>query len=240
MPLLERPVAQERGDEARLAGAARAGHGHPAARRQAQAHAVEGAGEAGVVAQGGVGEGDVGHARRDGATGRPGRAPGPARPRARRGARPRPAPPSERATASGTPGTVSKVANAASGSTATMTWPRWWACTAATPVRQHGGHRDGEADLNEQRRRGAEAGVAALAARRSGCRAPRRRARRRVVGAEGEQLGCPGQRVDHLGGERAGERGHLLVAAAAPGEQGGHGQGDEQRERRGPGRPRGG
>ena len=28
----------------------------------------------------------------------------------------------------------------------------------------------------------------------------------RRVGAEGEELGCPGQRVDDLGGQRAGER----------------------------------
>ena len=101
--VLERPVAQERGDEARLAGAARAGHGHPAAGRQPQAHPVEGAGKAGVVAQGGVGEGHLGHARRPAATGRPGRRPGPARPRARRGAAAAARTSSERATASGDP-----------------------------------------------------------------------------------------------------------------------------------------
>ena len=60
--VLEWPVAQQRGDQARLAGAARAGHGDPAAGRQPHAHRVEGAGKAGVVAQGGVGENHVRHA----------------------------------------------------------------------------------------------------------------------------------------------------------------------------------
>ena len=60
------------------------------------------------------------------------------------------------------------------------------------------------------------------------------------VGAEGEQLGRPGQRVDDLGGQGAGEGGHLRVPAAAPGEQRGHGQGDQEREAEGQRRPTGG
>ena len=102
--------------------------------------------------------------------------------------------------------------------------------------RQHGRHGDAEADLNEQCRPGREAGVAAL--QRVGTEAEfLHRAEEARLGAEGEQLGRPGQRVDDLGREGAGERGHLVVAAAAPGEQRGHGQRDEEREAEGDARP---
>ena len=62
---------------------------------------------------------------------------------------------------------------------------------------QHGRDRDAEADLNEQCRSGPEAGMAALQ-----CVAAEAelfdRAQEPSLGAEGEQLGCPRQRVDDL------------------------------------------
>ena len=87
--VLEGPEAQERGDEARLAGAARAGDGDPAAGGHPQADAVEGAGQARPVAEGGVLEGHLGHAGRRARRERRGRARGRAPPRARRAGRPR-------------------------------------------------------------------------------------------------------------------------------------------------------
>ena len=102
--------------------------------------------------------------------------------------------------------------------------------------RQHGRDCDAEADLNEQCRSGPEAGMAAL--QRVGTEAELLdRAQEARLGAEGEQLGRPGQRVDDLGREGAGECGHLLVSAAAPGEQRGDGQRDEEGEAEGERRP---
>ena len=76
--------------------------------------------------------------------------------------------------------------------------------------------------------------------RSASLRSPRSSTARRNarVGAEGKQFGRPGQGVDDLGRERARERGHFLVPAAAPGEERGHGQGDQQREAEGDGSPR--
>ena len=119
--VLERPVAQQRGDEARLAGAARAGDGDPAAGRQPHAHRVEGPWKAGVVAQGGVGESHVRHARRPAAAGSAGSRTGTGTSSSAKSRRAEARTSSERATAKGTAGTVSNVANAARGSTATMT-----------------------------------------------------------------------------------------------------------------------
>ena len=102
---LEGPEAQEGGDEARLAGAARAGDGDPAAGGHPHGDAVEGAGQARSVAEGGVLEGHLGHAGRRRRRERRGRARGraPSSSAKSRSAEARTA--RARATASGTPGT---------------------------------------------------------------------------------------------------------------------------------------
>ncbi len=102
--------------------------------------------------------------------------------------------------------------------------------------REGGRHGDGDADLDHQRRRGAEVGVAVLEGVRTGTELLDGR-QHGVVSPEGQQLGRAGQRVDHLRRERPGQGGHLVVAAAAPGQQGGHGQGDGQRHTEGEGGP---
>ena len=64
------------------------------------------------------------------------------------------------------------------------------------------------------------------------------RAQDGAVGAEGQELGRPGERVDDLRRERARERRQLVVATAAPREQRRHGEREGQRDRerqRGPG-----
>ena len=114
----------------------------------------------------------------------------------------------------------------------------WCACTAATPVASTAVTATPGRACMSRVAPVAEAGVAPLAARRNGAPSSSTAPRRRVVGAEGEQLGRPGQGVDDLGREGAGERGHLVVAAAAPGEQRGHGQRDQEREAEGQGGPR--
>ena len=118
-----------------------------------------------------------------------------------------------------------------------MTWPRWWAWTAATPVASTAVTATAEADLNEQLPPRCRGGRGGAPARPCGAPSSSTAPQEAGVGAEGEQLGRPGQRVDDLGGQGAGERGHLLVAAAAPGEQGGHGQRDQERDAEGERRP---
>ena len=117
-----------------------------------------------------------------------------------------------------------------------MTWPRWCAWTAATPSASTAGDRSGEAHLDDQRRGRGQARVAALERVRSVAELLDG-AQRGVVGPEGQQLGRAAQRVDHLGRQRAGQRGHLVVAAAPPGEQRRHDQGDGEREAEGEGGP---
>ncbi len=158
--LLEGPIAQERGDEARLAGATRAGDRSPTSGGEAEVDAVEGAGQARPVAEGGVRRR---RRRAPPALGRreprgPRTGTGTSSRAKRRSAEARTA--SARATASGTPGTVSKVASTARGSTATMTWPRWCAWTAATPSARTSGDGRGEADPDDERGGGGQARVA--------------------------------------------------------------------------------
>ena len=136
---------------------------------------------------------------------------------------------SERATARGTPGTVSKVASAASGSTATMTWPRVWSCTAATP-RASTVH----SATAWQRAITRPAAVARPAWRRSSASARAAVCAMAASAAssapKASSSGAPSQRVHHLGRERPGQGGDLVVAAPAPGQRGGDHEGHGQRE----------
>ena len=102
--------------------------------------------------------------------------------------------------------------------------------------RQHCRDRHGQAGLHEHRHRDAETSVATL--QRVGADTELfdllKEAR---LGAEGQQLGRTGERVHHVGRERAGECGHLGVPTAPPGEEGGHGEGHQEREAEGEGGP---
>ena len=119
-----------------------------------------------------------------------------------------------------------------------MTWPRWWAWTAATPTGQHRGHRDAQADLHEQRRAASRDGRGGAAAHRSDRRAPRRRAGRRASAPKARSSGAPASASTTWAESAAGEGGHLVVPAAAPGEEGGNRQRDEEREAERQGGPR--
>ncbi len=84
--------------------------------------------------------------------------------------------------------------------------------------RKDRGDRHGEAELNHEGRRRGQAGVATL--QRVGLRRQCLDvASRGDVGAEGQQFGRAGQRVDDAGGEMACKVRDLTIAAAPPGEQ---------------------
>ncbi len=103
--------------------------------------------------------------------------------------------------------------------------------------RQHPRHRGGKAHLHDERCGSRQPGVVAL--ERVGPSAHGRDgAQRRIVGAEGQQLGYAVQRVDHLGRERARQRGDLVVATTPPGQQRGDRQRKGQREPEREGGPR--
>ena len=96
-----------------------------------------------------------------------------------------------------------------------MTWPRWWACTAATPDRQHRGHRDGQADLHDQRRRRPRTRAwrrSSASARRPSSSTASSAAR---VGAERQQLGRARASASTTWAESAPESAADLVVAAA-------------------------
>ena len=118
-----------------------------------------------------------------------------------------------------------------------MTWPRWWAWTAATPSASTPVTAAARQTPMTRAVAAPQARVAALEQRRAG-RPALDGGQRGLVGAEGQELGRAGERVDHLGRQRAGEGGHLVVAAAPPGEQRRHGQRDDEGEAEGEGGPR--
>ena len=102
---------------------------------------------------------------------------------------------------------------------------------------EHSGHRRGEADADDQGGGGAQPRVAALERIGAGAELLDG-AQRGVAGPEGQELGRAAERVHDLGRQRTGEVGHLVVAAAPPGEQRRHGQRERQGEAERQGGPR--
>ena len=225
---LERPEAQQRRDEGRLAGTARTGDGDPAPGGQAQVDAVEGPRQARPVTHAcilernrrdalpgrhgcdGVAHGDLHVLEREEAVGRGahGQRPGHGRRHAgdhfeRRQHRQREHGHHDLAQVAG----VDRV----------------------HPEREDDRQRHRQASGDDRGGHGGQACVVALQRVRP---ATQRldRVQRGAVGPEGQELGCALQRVDHLRGERPRECRHLVVTAPPPGQRRRDGQGDEERD----------